>query len=82
MIIDVIVKDGQFIMKKDINDNRKLLYKVKVNNAEEIWISRKILIEAILNSNIVVKNVKLIGNSLRVDLKEEYRVLKITNQNI
>ena len=37
MIIDVIVKDGQFIMKKDINDNRKLLYKVRVNNAEEIF---------------------------------------------
>ena len=82
MKIEVLVKNGEFITKKDIRDNRKILYRVRVNNSEEIWISRKMLIEAILNSNIIVKNVKLVGNSLKVDLKEEYRVLKITNENI
>ena len=82
MKIEVLVKNGEFITKKDIRDNRKILYRVRVNNSEEIWISRQTLIESIENPNIFVKNVKLVGNSLKADVKSEYQVVKITNQNI
>ena len=82
MKIEVLVKNGEFITKKDIKDNRKILYRVRVNNSEEIWISRQTLIESIENPNIFVKNVKLVGNSLKADVKSEYQVVKITNQNI
>ena len=82
MKIELLLKNGEFITKKDIRDYRKILYRVKVNNSEEIWISRQTLIESIENPNIFVKNVKLVGNSLKADVKSEYQVVKIPNQNI
>ena len=57
MKIELLLKNGEFITMKDIRDNRKILYRVRVNNSEEIWISRQTLIESIENPNIFVKNV-------------------------
>lgn len=81
-IIECVVRNGELVTKKDLRDSRKNLYQVCINNDGYTWVSRKFLIECLNNPGIIVKNIKLQGNSIKLYLSDSYKVVKISNKNI
>ena len=80
--IEGVVKNGALVTKKDARDNRKVLYQVCVNNDGFTWVSRNFVIECLNNPNIKVKNMILQGNSIKLNLLDSYKVVKINEKNI
>lgn len=78
--IFVCYNEKGLITKKSYEDNRRLLYKVKMDE-EYGWVQRDVLIKYLNDSLYDVRNVKLRGNSIVLNTEQKKRIEKITSKN-